>query len=414
MSGTNPTYCGENAVNRLVQYCQSLQLDHFLLVADENTYAVLGRRVDAALKGIGRDIRTVILHGAEILADEKSIVEVLQRAGGERRTYLAVGSGTITDTTRHASYYARDGFISVPTAPSMDAYASRGAALVLGGLKMTVPSHTPDAIFADVQTLRDAPRELIAAGFGDMLGKYIALADWKLAAKLIDEPYSVDIAGRARRAMLDCVGHAREIGEASAAGITSLTEGLLESGRCMAELGRSRPASGSEHLPSHFWEMKHLQEGHSRLLHGIKVGIGTLLAAQRYEVLRSLTPQDVASRLLNASPPDRDVEFERIQGVFGATAGLVIAEYGPFLTMLARDFDALCNRIRDSWADLLTIAASVPSPREIASLLVQAGAPSTPQAAGLGEDEVLQAQQFSHYVRNRFTVNTVGQILGIW
>lgn len=414
MNRTDPTYCGENALDRLIQYCRSRQLDRFLLVADQNTYAVLGRRADVALRANDWDVLTVVLQGAEILADERRIIEVLQRAGGKSRVYVAVGSGTITDITRHASHYARDAFISIPTAPSMDAYASRGAALVLGGLKMTVPSHAPAAIFADIQTLCEAPRELIAAGFGDMVGKYIALADWRLAATLIDEPYSIDIAGRARRALLDCVAHVREIGHASADGITRLTAGLLESGQCMAELGKSRPASGSEHLLSHFWEMKRLQERHTRMLHGAKVGIGTVLAAQRYEVVRSLTQQDVATRLMNASPPDREVELGRIQATFGPTAGLIFAEYEPFLAMLEKDFDMLRQRIKDRWGDIQAIAASVPSAREITDLLVRVGAPSTPKAAGLEEDEVQQALEFSYYVRNRFTVNTVGQVLGVW
>lgn len=414
MSETDPIYCGENALDRLIQYCQSRQPDRFLLVADQNTYAVLGRQVDVALRELDWDVRTVVLQGAEILADEKRIIEVLQRAGGESHVYVAVGSGTITDITRHASHYARDAFISIPTAPSMDAYASRGAALVLGGLKMTVPSHTPTAIFADIQTLCEAPHELIAAGFGDMVGKYIALADWRLAATLIDEPYSIDIARRARRALLDCVAHVKEIGRASAAGITRLMAGLLESGQCMAELGKSRPASGSEHLLSHFWEMQRLRERHSRMLHGAKVGVGTVLAAQRYEVVRSLTQQDVATRLTNASPPDREVELARIQTTFGPTAGLIIAEYEPFLAMLEKGFDTLRQRIGDSWVDIQAIAANVPSAQEIADLLVQVGAPSTPQAVGLRKNEVLQALEFSHYVRNRFTVNTIGQVLGVW
>jgi glycerol dehydrogenase-like iron-containing ADH family enzyme len=56
----------------------------------------------------------------------------------------------------------------------------------------------------------------------------------------------------------------------------------------------------------------------------------------------------------------------------------------------------------------------VPPQEELADLLRQAGAPCRPQEIGLKEDDVLQALQFAHYVRDRFTVNTVGQMLGLW
>ena len=81
---------------------------------------------------------------------------------------------------------------------------------------------------------------------------------------------------------------------------------------------------------------------------------------------------------------------------------------------MLQSFDVWRQRIVDCWADVRRIAASVPPPEELADLLRQAGAPSIPQEIGLEEDDVQQALHFSHYVRNRFTVNTVGHMLGLW
>ena len=410
----SPAYCGEEPIGELIQFCKARRFERFLLVSDQNTIDVLGRRVASALRERDWDVRTVILRGAEVLADERRIVEVLHRAAGEKRIYLAAGSGTVTDITRYASHCARNPFISLPTATSMDGYASPGAALVMGGFKVTVPSHAPRAVFADMQTLRQAPLTLIAAGFGDMVGKYVALADWELAALLIDEPYSVDIAGRARRALLDCVARVEGIGQASATGISGLMAGLLESGRCMAEFGNSRPASGAEHLPSHFWEMRWLQGHCPPALHGAKVGIGTVLAAQRYELIRSLTEEDVRARLASARLPAQEEEIGRIRAAYGEVAERIVADHLPFLEMLAGNFDALRRNLRDRWPEVREIAVSVPPAQEIVDLLRQAGGPSTPQEIGLGEDEVKQARQFSRYLRNRFTINTVGRVLGMW
>jgi glycerol-1-phosphate dehydrogenase [NAD(P)+] len=207
---------------------------------------------------------------------------------------------------------------------------------------------------------------------------------------------------------------AKEIGGRSTAGIEKLMAGLLESGRCMVEVGNSRPASGSEHLPSHFWEMRLRQQRRPPILHGARVGIGTLLAARRYAALRGLTQQDAVARLARAFPPDREAELARIQDAFGPTADRVAAEYAPFLDRMSQSFDLWRQRIAGRWADVQRIAASVPPPEELAELLGQAGAPTTPQEIGLEEDDVQQALDFSHYVRDRFTVNTVGQMLGLW
>jgi glycerol-1-phosphate dehydrogenase [NAD(P)+] len=405
---------GTEAIGRLIEYCRSHRFDHFLLVSDENTHAVLGARAETALKAQGWGVQTVVLSGEEVIAGEEAIVQVLLAAGRNRWTYVAVGSGTVTDVTRFCSHRTRNDFISLPTAPSVDAYTSIGASLVVCRVKITTSAQPPLAVFADLQTLCQAPADMIAAGFADVLAKYVALADWELAAAIVDEPYSVEIDQRMRRALLDCAVCAQEIGQRSAAGIKKLMAGLLESGRCMVEVGNSRPASGSEHLPSHFWEMRLRQQRRLPVLHGARVGIGTLLAARRYEAIRGLTQQDAVARLTRARPPDREAEMARIQATFGQAADWVAAEYAPFLERMQQSFDLWRQRIVDRWADVQRIAAGVPPSEELAELLRQAGAPSTPHEIGLDDDDVQQALRFSHHVRNRFTVNTVGRMLGLW
>jgi glycerol-1-phosphate dehydrogenase [NAD(P)+] len=409
-----PLYLGHNAVAQLAGYCQERHFTRFLLVSDENTHAALGRHVEAALQKHGWDVRAAVLGGTEVLADERRIVEVLVHGAGDERIYLAVGSGTITDIARYASYSARNPFISLPTAPSVDAYTSGGAALVLGGFKITVPAQKPAAIFADLPTLCSAPRDMIAAGFGDVLGKYTSLADWELGALLLDEPYNPNIAGRARRALRATVARAAEIGRASEKGIAPLMEALLESGRCMADLGSSRPASGSEHVFSHFWEMRRLAQHRPPILHGIQVGIGTLLSAQRYAAIRDLDHDEVFARLSAASPPPLVAETARMRAAFGDAAGRVIDHQRPFLEMMLARFVELQQRIEERWPAIQEIAAGVPGPQRIAALLRQGGAPDRAEAAGLEGDEVEQALAYAHYLRSRFTVNTLGRILGLW
>ena len=409
-----PVYCGEEAIAGLIGYCQSHKIDRFLLVGDSNTYAALGEEVETRLRALGWDVRTVILDGTDVIADERHIFEVLFHAHAEARTYLAVGSGTITDITRYASFCSRNGFISLPTAPSVDAYTSVGAALTMGGFKKTVPCQVPAAVFADLQTLCGAPRDMIAAGFGDVLGKYTSLADWQLGHLLLGEPYDAGVAGRLQRALLSCVENAEAIGRASRGGIAVLMAGLLESGVCMAEFGSSRPASGAEHIFSHFWEMKAMQEHRPAILHGTKVGLGTVLAARRYKAIRGLDKKEVVIRLSSASLPDREDEIAHIRMAYGPVADRIIADHRPFLENLEANFYALKQNIVDCWPAIQEIAATVPPPARIIQLLEQVEGSSTPQAMGLDDHDVEQALKFSHYLRGRFTVSTLGRVLGLW
>jgi glycerol-1-phosphate dehydrogenase [NAD(P)+] len=403
----------DKIVPKLVQYCADNQLDQFMLVADQNTYPVLGQTVEEALKGRGWDVKTVILTGEEVVPDEHFVMQVLVQADTKDRTYLAVGSGVITDITRFVSHRTKSSFISVPTAPSVDGFTSIGAPLVIGGLKQTVISQPPVAVFADLPTLCAAPKEMIASGFGDMLGKYTSIADWHLGHLLWDEPYDARIAQRAREAVQSCADHAAEIGRASPEGIHILMDGLIESGLCMVEFGSSRPASGMEHHVSHHLEMKIVWENQPAVLHGAKVGVATIIAANYYEQVRQLTQQQVKDRLATATLPNREAEIERIKTVYAPIVERAIAAQTPFLDMSEQEYELFKQKIIDHWSHIQEIAATVPTAQEMTSWLRQVGAATDMPALGLSNEETTQAVENSHYLRNRFTVAKLSRMLGI-
>ena len=56
-----------------------------------------------------------------------------------------------------------------------------------------VPCRPPIAVFADPQVLRNAPEEMIAAGAGDIIGKYSSLIDWRLGALIRKEAYCAEM-----------------------------------------------------------------------------------------------------------------------------------------------------------------------------------------------------------------------------
>lgn len=211
MSGTRPlaVIVGENAVDELVTFCRQQQFTRLLLVADVNTYAAHGERLETALLKNGLDLKTVVLTGDEVVADAENVFSVLLAADDGPRVCIAAGSGTVTDITRFVSHRTGQPFISTPTAPSVDGFASIGAPLIVNGVKQTFICQPPVAIFADIQVLAAAPPPMITAGFGDMLGRYTSIADWRLGHLLWDEPYDESIARRTLAAVQLCADSAR-------------------------------------------------------------------------------------------------------------------------------------------------------------------------------------------------------------
>ena len=408
-----PVYIGENALEPLLQFCNDRGLTDFMLVADGNTFPVLGKKVQAALQGRGLNVNSVVFSEPEVIPDEDFIFQVLLRADQVERTYLAVGSGTLTDITRIASHRTRCQFISLPTAPSVDGFTSPSASLAVRRIKTTVMAQPPMAVFADLETLAVAPQAMIAAGYGDILGKAIALADWQLGHLLWDEPYSPEIAARVRQTLQACIAATAEIGQATLPGIRKLMFSLIDSGLCMLDYGNSRPAAGCEHYMSHFLEMKLLREGRPAVLHGAKVGLCSLQAAQLYARLRQVDRTQAIIRLAAAVQPDRSADMQRIRQAFGQIAENLFVEQAPFLDMTAADFARLKQRVLDHWEEIQALSAQVPAPQMLADLLGQAGGPIRPDRLGLNDAEVQQALTESHFLRNRFTICKLGHLLSL-
>ena len=404
---------GPDAVAQLVEFCRKHQFTKLLMVADRNTYAAQGQVVERALRGAGFDLKQVVFTDEEVVADAAHVLDVLVEADRQERIFVAVGSGTLTDITRFSSHRTKTSFISVPTAPSVDGFASIGAPLIIHGVKITVICHAPIALFADIDTLAHAPRAMIAAGFADMLGKLTSIADWRIGHLLWSEPYQEPIAERTLAAVKLCTDNAAAIGKASPDAVRILLDALLESGYCMLDFGSSRPASGAEHHYSHYWEMMLLQQGRPAILHGAKVGVATALVAGLYAQLRALSRQQ-ASDLLEASTlPPRAQEEAAIRAAYGDLAGDIIAEHANFLKLDEAAYDDIKRKILDHWDEIQAIAAQVPPPEQIVAWLQEVGGPTTAAELGFTEDEKALAAANGHYLRDRFTMRKLARVLTI-
>jgi len=401
-----------SAADDLIVSCRREGFQRLRVVADSNTWEALGRATVESLVGAGMGAEATVL-AAGVRADEAALGTLLAEESMRPAPLAAVGSGTITDLVRLYASRMRLPFFSLPTAASVDAYASSVSAMTIGGLKRTVAAIAPRGIFVDLDTIRAAPAPMTSAGFGDMLCKFSALADWRLGALIWGEPWDEAIADRSRAAATECVAVAALVGRREPAGIETLIRALVESGMAMSLAGHSRPASGAEHHLSHYWETALEREGRPPLLHGLKVGVATALVAALWERMRTVDRSELRERLAVAVPPDVKSEEDAIRRDFGASAPEILAAQRRFLSLDARGFEALKGAVDRNWDEIVGLAGSVPGQRETKSLLAAAGCPTEASELGLEAALVEAAWAGGHRLRDRFTVMKLARLLGI-
>lgn len=276
----------EQVWGHLAEFVQEKEWKHLLIVADDNTERVGFLPLREALTRIGVQVNLVSLQPDErgdVLAEERTVVQVLLHQDETVDALIALGAGTIHDVTRFCAAKTKVPFISVPTAPSVDGFTSKGAPLIVRGKKITYQLVSPVAVFVPSQVIRTAPGALIAAGVGDMLGKYTSLLDWRFGAFDGGEPFCPVAASLTEQALQSCVDALPAIYKRDADGLDQLMESLLLSGVAMLIFGHSHPASGGEHHLSHYWEMDFIANHRPAVLHGTKVAIATMELIDSYK-----------------------------------------------------------------------------------------------------------------------------------
>ena len=269
-----------------------------VVVADATTWRVAGEQVQRELEAAGQATRRPYRFPPDtfVAADYENVERLSPALAGHDAIPVAVGSGSLNDIVKRAAHEAGRPYLSVATAASMDGYTAFGAAITRDGYKQTMTCPAPRAVVADLEVLAGAPAAMTASGYGDLLGKVTAGADWLVADALGVEPVDPGVWELVQGPLREAVGRPEALAAGDREALERLVEGLVMSGLAMQAHASSRPASGAEHQFSHLWEMEGL--GHDRrppLSHGFKVGVGSVAIAALYERLleRDLGALDV-------------------------------------------------------------------------------------------------------------------------
>ena len=273
---------GAGALERLPEAVAAYAGCRTLLVSDSHIWPLAGERVKGLLERAGLTVETYVFSRREhYVTDEAAIGELLVRLPQDAGLIVALGSGTMNDISRVVSARCRLPYIVVGTAPSMDGYASSTSAVICAGEKLSVPLCAPRGIVIDTDLLITAPDEMLSAGIGDVLGKHVTLADWRLAAREGRDHFCGEISDLIEAACRRCQAGVYGVLERRPEALKDMSDTLIMAGAAISMFGTSRPCAGSEHQLAHAWEMDGLRAGRSGL-HGNYVGLGTVAAILLY------------------------------------------------------------------------------------------------------------------------------------
>jgi glycerol-1-phosphate dehydrogenase [NAD(P)+] len=186
--------------------------------------------------------------------------------------------------------------------------------------------------------------------------------------------------------------------------IKNLMEGLVLSGIAMSFVGNSRPAAGSEHHLSHFWEMMYLLKGKKAILHGTKVGITTLIITKLYELLVTKTIN--FNNAIDKVNSFNQKEWVRcIEKTYKTAAPGIIALEEKAQKNSIEKYNKRIQIIKSKWNDIIRIIKKiVPNLREIESILQKVDAPINHLQVGIDSNIFLNSVIFAKEIRNRYTV----------
>jgi glycerol-1-phosphate dehydrogenase [NAD(P)+] len=377
-----------------------------VVVADPTTFEVAGRAVHDLLRQAGQDVAEPFLFAGYLHADFERVLELEAALAGTDAVPVAVGSGTVQDLVKLAAHRLDRPYMVVATAASMDGYAAFGASITHEEFKQTFACPAPAAIVADVEILAAAPPTLTASGYGDLLGKVPAGADWMLANALGVEPIDPAIWAMVQGPLQSALAAPDRLRAGDPDQIEQFFLGLVLSGLAMQAARSSRPASGAEHLLSHLWEMTGLSHNRREPSHGNKVGVGTVLIASLYERLYGADLGQIDVEALVAALPDAqtvetDVRRSLPAGEIADRAVIESLAKHPTL-------DQLRHRLRlfqTNWPGMQRyFKEQLRSSAELRQRLQAVGAPSTPAEIGLWPDRVRQSLVIARQIRRRYTI----------
>lgn len=404
---------GKGAIRALGEFIRKHSFQKAYLLSDLNTWAAAGERVTAILDKCGLPYQSFRFPTGNPEPEEFHIGAAFMHATPDCDLVIGIGSGVINDISKIVSNLMGNAYVIVATAPSMDGYASATSSVSRDALKISMNSRCADLIIGDTDILCSAPLELMRAGLGDMIAKYVSICEWRIGHLVTGEYYCEEIASLVRNALQRCVNNLEGLMNREEAAVLAVFEGLAITGIAMKYAGCSRPASGTEHYISHSIDMRGEAFHTPVSRHGLQCGIGTLVSVRLYEKLLTVTP-DREKALSHAAGFDLPAWHDQLRILMGEGAETMIEQ-----EKRERKYDLSAHkerleRILANWAQIKAIVREeLPSPEAVEKLLDAMGAPKTLGEIGTPDELLPKIICATKDFRDKYVFSRLAWDLGV-
>ncbi len=352
------------------------------LVADTTTIKLIDQKLIA-------DIPHYVIPSDSVASYD--LVQLIIEKAKNFDFIIALGSGTINDLCKYASYIDHKNYILFPTAASMNGYTSASASILIQGYKKSLQAHLPKAIYIDLNVLVNAPLRLTLSGFADFICRSTAQADWLLSHLLLNTKYNslpfllfYDIEQILLREYLGLAAKNKEV-------IILLMEALLLSGIGMVISEGSYPASQGEHMIAHAMEAIN-DRGFS--LHGEKIAVTTLTMAYLQEKILSSKP------IIKPTVVNEKEIFE----CFGAKHRDEFIEIFNKKKINKEKADYFNELINENWSEIVEkIKENYISSKVLKKIFYDLNMPSRPEDLGWNINKYKKVTNLAFATRDRFT-----------
>lgn len=399
----------KGAINQIAEYVGMFSASRVFIVADKNTYPVAGEKAERLLGESKIEVSKHIFEDTQLEPDERAVGSLMLHFDSESELILGIGSGVINDTCKLLAHQTGKPYIIIATAPSMDGYAAPLSSMIRDRLKVSIPTKRADLIIADIDIIKNAPLQMLKAGLGDMLAKYVSICEWRIGALITGEYYDEEIASSVRSALKKCVDNANGLISREEEAVRAVFEGLILTGEAMKKAGVSRPASGAEHYFSHLWDMRGLEFGTPMMLHGLQCATATRICVQMYHRLKNVRPDRIKA-LQYVERFDKNAWNEALRDFLGRASEALIAleeREGKYdLQKHAKRLEIIIEKYDDI---LRIIDEELPDPETLDALFEMLSLPTASPEKGVMEMTVKAGKD----IRDKYVLTRLLWDLGI-
>jgi len=375
-----------------------------VVVSDQTTHDILGARVFKSLANQGEGLGAVTELIWQRPQSSEAGVADLRAQTAHADVAIAIGSGTINDSVKYATFLDGKEFSVFPTSPQT-AYTTGTASISFGGVKKSLIAHFPKGVFIDLAVLAASPPRLIRSAFADVICRTTAQVDWLMSHKLFATPYSPLPYALLAIDEADLIADAEFLLSGDLDSFGRLVRVCSLMGLGTGFVGTTHSGSMAEHSMSHYIDM-FCGDAHPGTLHGEQVGVTTLTCSRLQNmILGADTPP-----ILEPTKIDEKAMIARYGEAVAADLIVAVREKA----IDAREADRINAMWAADWPGFVAPLREVLLPfQTLWDAMTKIGAPRTGAELGLAKpfyrDVILHASD----VRNRFTMLDIASHSGL-